>query len=710
MDAEHPLKALLQLQLGSDSYAVVHLPYILASLTAESLAPSPHSSKWTARINSLLHSKAPDARWAGLCIAHKTSVLSKSTMIECAHSWIGIALPVLSKKEATPILSASVRLLRVLFTAATDVPEFQRQVATPNVAKFTAALIQLGEKHADVEFKTSILSTLALIIPLYPTLHKASHSALSTLCLGLLNGSPFKPPNAALRSAASRLYAILHFTGGKVGAANLWRKAVDETLAFGWTSFLSLRSTFLVDGRVPQLPSGTATQEPLLAIPLNVDRLRCSILALCDLLKTTTHRPVQVPLGALTKFVIALLSCTTNDKVDRHIDPGVRAMEAAVTPEIWKSACELISCLANCVHHHLSSSLTRIASCIAFHLEQPLTASERLPFLTTLHAVLTNCHPIHAPVLATRLGKALLPLLSVVLAKQADARDETDAPGRSKKSKKRAREYEGDEVFRIAREVVCATPTEGDALLAAFAVLRLVLRNPHLSPAVHSIASRVTLSILLALPQMAPASLSPDPAFHPLLLQRVQALSTELSAGSPGDMSRSLGLVLNATLRDVHQAYTGIELLLHPRLPPLVRAMPPIEALSLFRAEESQEESDTARALGIVGAEIDDGSPIPDVLMTEPPPPPKVVKMPDVVMAPPPKTVTPAASLVPQPLPQQSPRTLPPDTEASVRIPRETAPTKAVHEEYKTPVFVPEEEKNEEMPAIDLGSDSEEEA
>jgi hypothetical protein len=151
----------------------------------------------------------------------------------------------------------------VIFSAAADVPEFQRQVATPNVLKFTTALIPLAEKHVDTELKVSThfiihafidvaqilaLSTLALIIPLYPTLHRASHSALSALCLGFLNGNPFKPPNVALTRTASRLYMVLHFTGGKVGAANLWRKSVDDTLAFGWTSFLSVRSTFLVDG------------------------------------------------------------------------------------------------------------------------------------------------------------------------------------------------------------------------------------------------------------------------------------------------------------------------------------------------------------------------------------------------------------------------------------------------------------------------------
>ncbi|KAJ7721169.1 rRNA processing/ribosome biogenesis-domain-containing protein [Mycena maculata] len=712
MDPGHPLKALLQLQLGSDSYAVIHLPYILASLTAESLVPSSHSSKWTARINSLLHSKAPDARWAGLCIAHKSSVLSKSMMIECAQSWIGIALPVLSKKESAPIICASLRLLRVIFSAATDVPEFQRQVATPNVSKFTAALIPLAEKHVDVELKILILSTLALIIPLYPTPHRTSHPALSTLCLGFLNGNPFKPPNKVLTSAASRLYAVLHFTGGKVGAANLWRKSVDDTLTFGWTSFLSLRSTFLVDGRLPTTQAGAATEEPLLSIPLNLDRLRLTIVVLCDLLKTTTHRPVQVPLGPLTKFALALLSCTTDDKVDQYIDPGVRAMEAALTPQIWKSACSLIVCLANCVGHHLSSSLTRIVTYITFHLEQHLTSAERLPFLNTLQVILAKCHPLHSTVVVTRLARATLPLISVVLAKQADVRDtENDALGRSKKSKKRAREFEGDEIFKISREVVCSTVEEGNELLAAFSVVRLVLLNPNLSPAMQSISCRVTLSVLLTLPQISPASLSPDLKLHPLVLERVQELSAELGAGSTGGMSKTLGLVVGASLGNTH-IYQDLEVLLHPRLPPLVRSLPFVESLSLFRAEESQEEADACESLGLIPSE--GKSHTPDIVTVEPPPVPalplsnKSPAVPVVAQIPVAQIpVTPATSLLARP--QQSSQPPPQHSEPGEAPVLSPPPEKSSHEapaQVDMPMLIEEDEKNEEMPAIDLGSDS----
>lgn len=159
-------------------------------------------------------------------------------------------------------MKASIRLLLIIFSAGTGIPEFQRQVATPNVPKFTAALLGLFDKHNDEKLKVRdssikihvvylrilrqvlILATLARLVPLYPTLHRASHTALSALSLRFLNGSVPNPTSNALLEAASHLYAVLHFTGGKVGAANLWRKSVDQTLAFGWSAFFALRTTF----------------------------------------------------------------------------------------------------------------------------------------------------------------------------------------------------------------------------------------------------------------------------------------------------------------------------------------------------------------------------------------------------------------------------------------------------------------------------------
>lgn len=45
------------------------------------------------------------------------------------------------------------RLLNHIFSTATDVPEFQRQLVIPNVPKFSLVLIALADKHGDRDVK-----------------------------------------------------------------------------------------------------------------------------------------------------------------------------------------------------------------------------------------------------------------------------------------------------------------------------------------------------------------------------------------------------------------------------------------------------------------------------------------------------------------------------------------------------------------------------
>lgn len=175
MDADDLLNTLLQIQLASDSAAVSNLPYVLESLNFQCFLTS-HLQKWTARVNSLLRSKDAGARWAGLCLAHRTSFYSKEIMIEYGHSWIGVAIPILTvcmssvmqyellmrpslkKQDVTPILKAATNLCRIIFTAAIDVPEFQRQVSIPNVAKFSAVLLALLETETSLDSKVGFMT------------------------------------------------------------------------------------------------------------------------------------------------------------------------------------------------------------------------------------------------------------------------------------------------------------------------------------------------------------------------------------------------------------------------------------------------------------------------------------------------------------------------------------------------------------------------
>ncbi|KAH8094810.1 rRNA processing/ribosome biogenesis-domain-containing protein [Cristinia sonorae] len=599
MDASQLLKTFLQVHLASDTNATLHLPYVLTTLTAEALQSSEHIQKWIARTSSLMLSKDAGARWAGLCIALQTANLSRDLMVECAQTWVGAAIPLLSRSEPIPTHKVAIRLLRRVFTGAMDVPEYQRQVCTPNVPKFSLAIASLGETTADEELKVVVFDTLTHLIPTYPALHRASQTALTNFAMLYLNGSAPQSLPAPVVKAASRFYAVLHHTGGKVGGASQWRKAVDETLAFCWDALSSIRTTF------PAENSGTVSVsnqgDPVVGVPLGLDRLSVGVQVLQELMHSSNLRPVVLPIGSIVKLCVALLRCTTTDIVNGHIDPLVRTLEVSVTPKIQQLGCIVVDALTRCALHLLIPHYPQILFYITHHLEQPYIRSHRLHFMRTAEVLLTQCGVLYDSLLPSRLARAVLPSVTCILAHKSDLQSESEASGgsaKSRKGKKRARGYEGDEVFKMTRGAICATPEDGEVVLAALNVLKLLLSTGPLSPAVHSLVARVMLSLYLTIPHIPPTLLSFDLSLHSKLNDVVMRICVALGSGTTSTTSKSLGLVVGTSVQSgTAQTFADLDLLLHPRVPPLVRSLPHVEMLSLFRAEEGQEESDTRQAL-----------------------------------------------------------------------------------------------------------------
>ncbi|KAI0832574.1 rRNA processing/ribosome biogenesis-domain-containing protein [Trametes gibbosa] len=606
MTSSHRLKDLLQLQLASDAHAVLHLPFVIESLAKEDFQPSVHTQKWIPRVNSLIHSKDPGARWSGLCLAFQTAVFSRSIMLECAQSWVAAAMPLLVN-QPVPTTKAAIRLLRLVLSNAMDVPEFQRQLCVPNVPKFCNALIAIAEGQSNPDVHLLVLDTLAHMISLYPSLCRPLHTALSNAALRHLNGSTPTPTPTALVDACSRLYSTLPLTGGKVGAAGLWRKSLDDTIAFAWGAFLQLRTTYPAQLYERYAQLGPPVDDPIVGIPLALDRLKAGVRVIGDLLRAPTSRPVTIPIGSLVRLCLAFLQCEADPKHDAAVDPVVRSLEDSVVPTFWILANDILSPLSQACQHHLAPHLPVLLSHISYHLEQPLSPSYTVRFLRTVLLLLEGgCH-LHDSILSSRLARATLPLLTVILSKRSEADGENEQPasqGRSKKGRKRARGYEGDEVFKVGREIVCATAEEGDILLAALDVMENLLLRTQVSPPVRSIASRLLLAIYAALPQLPPAILSSDLSLHPRLYSKLQMACVHLAIGVASITSKALGIMLSVS--DSTLGYTGaatvsteIDLLLHPRVPPLVRSLPHVEMLSLFRAEESQEEADARVNIGL---------------------------------------------------------------------------------------------------------------
>lgn len=97
-------------------------------------------------------------------------------------------------------------------------------------------------------------------------------------------------------------------------------------------------------------------------------------------------------------------------------------------------------------------------------------SEQHLSFLLASIDVVQSCAPPHDPLIHSRLVRAVLPFLANLLSTQSEVSREVDnntSGTKSKKGKKRARGYEGDEVFNVDRLIICPTQRDGEVVLAA---------------------------------------------------------------------------------------------------------------------------------------------------------------------------------------------------------------------------------------------------
>ncbi|KDQ19056.1 hypothetical protein BOTBODRAFT_126918 [Botryobasidium botryosum FD-172 SS1] len=609
----HHLETLLQYYLVTDQVAVLHLPLILSSLARSHFRPSQHLQKWKIRAQALIQSKDSGARWAGLCLARECARLDKELLVDCAQSWLAVVLPMLSRNEPLPVLKAAIHLLSAIFSSATDMPEFQRQVSIPNIPKFSLSLVSLAERDCDEQLKILSLHTISSMLALYPTLHRALQPSLHKLAMQHLNGSFPSPTPPAIVCAAVNLHASLHFTGGKVGGATVWRKSVNEAIDAALVAIGHLTLT-LGNGSAPvHAPPAF----DLTLLPLALGRLKCMVALIIALLQSSTSRPVPMPVASLANLCLRLLGVTLEDDVSadqNFFDVSQRALEVSVMPELWKLGCQLTAQLAKCTRRHLTPHASRLLSHVIYHMEKPLSSIHRLPFLHALPPLLTHTCPTHSTLLPNRLLKSILGTLTKILPSSNQMRpkegsgDGTAGTG-SKRGKKRARGYEGDEVFRVGKEVICKSDEEGEEIIAALTALPYILENhSQVSRALHSLSRRMLLSLLLSLPRQPASSLSVDLSLHGRVLAKVTSLCEELVVGMDGWALKSVGLVVGAvgtadgseeTLKANTVAQSHLEVLLHPRLPPLLRSLPALESISLYRTDESKDEKEARVKLGV---------------------------------------------------------------------------------------------------------------
>ena len=92
----------------------------------------------------------------------------------------------------------------------------------------------------------------------------------------------------------------------------------------------------------------------------------------------------------------------------------------------------------------------------------------RLPFVKLIPVLFSVCPSPPDPFIVGRLLKTILPALASLLPDKATVdKSGPVAEMNGKKGKKRAREFEGDEVFKARRNILCQNAAENEIVIAS---------------------------------------------------------------------------------------------------------------------------------------------------------------------------------------------------------------------------------------------------
>ncbi|AFR95231.2 hypothetical protein C343_03324 [Cryptococcus neoformans C23] len=539
--------------------------------------------------------------------------------------WLGGCLGwIASTSSPIPSIPPYLSLLSTLVLTSSHFPSFERQNVHPIMGKLSVSLGRLlqrclAEPQPDWDVLLDILNSIQFILLHSPANFRPSTATLKPilLALALLIPTPTSPnPSipAEIRTASAKLLACCHVTAGKAQSPASWAADMKDLLGgIGKAAVGITTDAWEADPVAVNPPPSPNTPElpidPLQRVPVSLDWLEGLTEAVLEMLRFPTNRPVQVPVAGIVSAGLRFLSLTLDTPTVSYISPQHHALLVASLPRIWSIGMQLLGGIALAVEDHLFPHLSNILDHSVWLLERiPSSMSECQTQLLKFHTLLLTLYP---PSLVptdypTRLLRFCVSTFSPLLERKdvsASAVASKNESGGGKRGKKRARNAEDGLVGDLEGKGRQSLGTgEVKVILQALKLSPILHTTPLISPSLLTLSIRLHLSLYLALPSLF-SSVFPSFNAKSEILEAVQkVLESVLSVGE--GWSKGYESVIISVLG--HKSQSSIDKIVHPKLPPMLRAQPALRELHFFTKEGDEEKKERKLArLGVDDEEIE---------------------------------------------------------------------------------------------------------
>ncbi|CDH58674.1 hypothetical protein RO3G_10906 [Lichtheimia corymbifera JMRC:FSU:9682] len=407
------LNRLLSDYLSDESSVHVNVPFITETIINNDLLndqqKDDHSDlgavkrKWTVRLNALLQSRQPLARWAAISLVKLTCEQSSSLYTANAQTWCAQCLGFLARPEQPTVHDIVIKTLSLIFVKSVGKPDLLTEVTNKNLSRFHQLLVTLASRP-DHQFQTTALNALTIDMELFPSTTRHVMDKITKSCI-----IPYLEGSIHIDSELVGRYLVASTrSGGKANIATQWNemllKLVDTTHQALDRLFDTIDEEDSASfSRTPGYQLFALSVDYTMSFPVLLQRVQTLMNVVSACLTTKTESTVAVPFARIIQLVCRVYNVFPGCAMREFKPKDEHTCLMGLLPALYLSTNKVLSSLLYCA----DAGMTQYGKLLSSILLRLLSESKNKRSLRiSVYELLSLCLEQYGHAFAANISKA----------------------------------------------------------------------------------------------------------------------------------------------------------------------------------------------------------------------------------------------------------------------------------------------------------------
>ncbi|OMH84926.1 Pre-rRNA-processing protein rix1 [Zancudomyces culisetae] len=328
--------------------------------------------KWTSKMVALVLSKNDDCKLAGTMLMKQTIEQSSTLLATTFEKWTFHLLAMLTKSESQRVQEAAIMTIKCMLEFSKRSTSISNDVVVGVVEKYNVQLVKLLSPQR--KLFGIICDTLIWSAKSYPTTIKNNGDKCVKACLEYLDGKFTVSRPELVKTASETVASLVSTYTGKKSSADTWEECIEKTIN-SITDTLN-KLFFSIYGNekkhrinFDKFEMKECSDDYVVKIPQMLDRCVALAQLLVALLTTETQDAVVVPVERILHLVDKIIGVTSSSKKHQLAESQEYLLLQANLSQLYYVAVRIISSLVVSTENYLLPYLKHVTlACVKLNL------------------------------------------------------------------------------------------------------------------------------------------------------------------------------------------------------------------------------------------------------------------------------------------------------------------------------------------------------